>query len=235
MGLWRRPPRDTVRCALLARPEIPRGCGAASAWPSYRRSPSSRRAQLPWVGAGTIPDLRGCPLSQAWPPSACAQSGRWARASGRAPRGCGEPWASGSATHAGLDPLAGHARGIDRGLGYHGGGALSAPRVQDLDHASTMRMAPRSSESWSKIPTAVPSRPATPRPAPLTDPPRSPASPTLMRRRSRARAPLATLVRAHLRAGRWGCRSREGSVRKPFDDILGVPLEARFPISVAHA
>ena len=136
MGLWRRPPRDTVRCALLARPEIPRGCGAASAWPSYRRSPSSRRAQLPWVGAGTIPDLRGCPLSQAWPPSACAQSGRWARASGRAPRGCGEPWASGSATHAGLDPLAGHARGIDRGLGYHGGGALSAPRVQDLDHAS---------------------------------------------------------------------------------------------------
>ncbi len=135
-GLWRRPPRDTVRCALLARPEIPRGCGAVSAWPSYRRSPSSRRAQLPWVGSGTIPDLRGCPLSQAWPPSACAQSGRWVRASGRAPRGCGEPWASGSATHAGLDPLAGHARGIDRGLGYHGGGARSAPRVRDLDHAS---------------------------------------------------------------------------------------------------
>ena len=99
----------------------------------------------------------------------------------------------------------------------------------------TMRMVPRSSESWSKIPTAVPSRPATPRPAPLTGLPRSLASPTLMRRRSRARAPLATLVRAHLRAGRWGCRSCEGSVRKPFDDILGVPLEARFPISVAHA
>ena len=39
----------------------------------------------------------------------------------------------------------------------------------------------------------------------------------------------ARLVKAHLRAGRWGCRDREGSVRRLFD-TLGVPLEARFPI-----
>ena len=35
----------------------------------------------------------------------------------------------GTTAEAGLDPLAGHARGIDRRLGYHGGGARSAPRV----------------------------------------------------------------------------------------------------------
>ena len=40
----------------------------------------------------------------------------------------------GTMTEAGLDPLAGHARGIDRRLGCHGGGARSAPRVRDLDH-----------------------------------------------------------------------------------------------------
>ncbi len=39
----------------------------------------------------------------------------------------------------------------------------------------------------------------------------------------------ARLAEAHLRAGRWGCCDREGSVRKLFD-TLGVPLEARFPI-----
>ena len=39
----------------------------------------------------------------------------------------------------------------------------------------------------------------------------------------------ARLVKAHLRAGRWGCRDREGSVRRLFE-TLGVPLEARFPI-----
>jgi len=39
----------------------------------------------------------------------------------------------------------------------------------------------------------------------------------------------ARLVKAHLRAGRWGCRDREGSVRRLFD-ALGVPLEAGFPI-----
>ena len=40
---------------------------------------------------------------------------------------------------------------------------------------------------------------------------------------------VARLAEAHLRAGRWGCRDREGSVRRLFD-ALGVPLEARFPI-----
>ena len=39
----------------------------------------------------------------------------------------------------------------------------------------------------------------------------------------------ARLAEAHLRAGRWGCRDREGSVRRLFD-APGVPLEARFPI-----
>ena len=39
----------------------------------------------------------------------------------------------------------------------------------------------------------------------------------------------ARLAEAHLRAGRWGCRDREGSVSRLFD-TLGVPLEARFPI-----
>ena len=40
----------------------------------------------------------------------------------------------GTTAGAGLDPLARHARGIDRRLGYHRGGARSAPRVRDLDH-----------------------------------------------------------------------------------------------------
>ena len=39
----------------------------------------------------------------------------------------------------------------------------------------------------------------------------------------------ARLVKAHLRAGRWGCCNCKGSVRRLFD-TLGVPLEARFPI-----
>ena len=40
----------------------------------------------------------------------------------------------GTTAEAGLDPLAGHARGIDRRLDYHRGGARSAPRARDLDH-----------------------------------------------------------------------------------------------------
>ena len=40
----------------------------------------------------------------------------------------------GTTAGVGFDPLAGHARGIDRRLGHHGGGARSAPRVRDLDH-----------------------------------------------------------------------------------------------------
>ena len=40
----------------------------------------------------------------------------------------------GTTAGAGLDPLAEHVRGIDRRLGYHRGGARSAPRVRDLDH-----------------------------------------------------------------------------------------------------
>ena len=40
----------------------------------------------------------------------------------------------GTTAGAELDPLAGHARGIDRRLGHHGGGARSAPRARDLDH-----------------------------------------------------------------------------------------------------
>ena len=40
----------------------------------------------------------------------------------------------GTTAGAGLDPLAEHARGIDRRLGHHRGGARSAPRARDLDH-----------------------------------------------------------------------------------------------------
>ena len=40
----------------------------------------------------------------------------------------------GTTAGAGLDLLIEHARGVDRRLGHHGGGARSAPRVRDLDH-----------------------------------------------------------------------------------------------------
>ena len=40
----------------------------------------------------------------------------------------------GTTAGAGLDSLAGHVRGVGRRLGYHRGGARSAPRVRDLDH-----------------------------------------------------------------------------------------------------
>ena len=60
---------------------------------------------------------------------------------GEAGGGDESPWPTiganvgpGTTAEAGFDPLAGHARGIDRRLGHHGGGARSAPRVRDLDH-----------------------------------------------------------------------------------------------------
>ena len=40
----------------------------------------------------------------------------------------------GTTAEAGLDLLIEHVKGIDRRLGYHRGGARSAPRVRDLDH-----------------------------------------------------------------------------------------------------
>ena len=40
----------------------------------------------------------------------------------------------GTMTEAGLDLLIEHARGVDRRLGCHRGGARSAPRARDLDH-----------------------------------------------------------------------------------------------------
>lgn len=61
----RRPPRGTARCAPPARPATSRGCGAAPAWPSCRRSPPVTSGQLPCLGADTIPNLPGYPSSQA--------------------------------------------------------------------------------------------------------------------------------------------------------------------------
>ena len=83
----RRPPRGTARCAPPARPVTSRGCGAASAWPSCRRSPLSRRAGCRASARTPSRTCRDAPRARPWSPSTCARSGRRARASWRAPRG----------------------------------------------------------------------------------------------------------------------------------------------------
>ena len=71
-----------------------------------RRSPTPRRPRMREIGGGD---------ESPWPT-------------------IGASVGPGTTVEAGRDPLAGHARGTDRRLGYQRGDAQSAPRARDMDH-----------------------------------------------------------------------------------------------------